>query len=230
MKTIKLVLIGLVVAIQGHCCQCLPLSFDQEIKRSEVIFHGRVIKVVDNTFTFEIIELLKGSVEQKEMRVVQGTSCNRRTFELGTDYIVYLIGMSIGNCSRTHEYLSSVDSEKLDLMFKNLGDKESIESDRLTEREFTTLKNIFDKARIVYPSNLLDLKIVYAFEKSLVDKWTFLENYIWLVHSLRLGKVDDLIKTQERHDEYLIWIGYNSKKSFRSLKKNLRRPSRQQNI
>lgn len=222
MKRIKLLLIALVVSIQGHCCQCLPLSFDQEIKRSELIFHGRVSKIVNDTFTFEVIELWKGSVELKEMRVKQGTtSCNRRTFELGTDYIVYLNGMSISNCSRTHEYLSSVDSERLDLMFKNLGDKESIESDRLTEKEFTTLKNIFDKAKMVYPSNLLDLKIVYAFEKSFVDKWTFLENYIWLVHSLRLEKVEDLLKTQERHDEYLIWIGYNQKKSFRTLKRNL---------
>jgi hypothetical protein len=230
MRQLKLILIWLVITIEGLCCECLPLSFDQEVKRSELIFHGRAIEADDYIFTFEIIELWKGNFDSKKIKIIQGkTSCEKRTFTLGGDYVVYLDGTSVGNCSRTAEYSLSVDPEKLDLIFRNIGDKKSIESDKLTTREFTVLKNILDKVKINYPDNLSDFKVIYALEESLVDKRTFLENYLWLSYNMELKRIDKEIKNYRGQYEYLLWTGFNSKKSFRALKRNVRKlPNHQQ--
>lgn len=109
----------------AFACQCLPLTFEQEVQSSNSIFHGRVISVDHYLFNIEIIYAWKGEFATKTFQLIQGeTSCEKRTFELNKEYLFYLKGKSVYNCSRTDEYQLTMDSELLDLKFKNIGDQE----------------------------------------------------------------------------------------------------------
>ena len=124
MKKPLIILILILIADTTFACKCLQKTFEQEANSSEKIFHGRVISADHYAFDIEIIQVRKGEFERKTFQLRQGeTSCETRTFELSKEYIFYLSGNSIWNCSRTEEYQLTVDAELLDLKFKNIGNK-----------------------------------------------------------------------------------------------------------
>jgi len=137
MKKVLLILILVVTAYPAFACMCLPRTFDEEVQSSKSIFHGRVVSVDHYIFDIEIIQVWKGEFTTRTFQLTQGeTSCERRTFELNKEYIFYLSGNSVFNCSLTDEYQRTIDSELLDLEFKNIGDKKSIESNSITAKLF----------------------------------------------------------------------------------------------
>src|SRR5688572_29490878 len=124
MRVVLILLIGLLTTTKAQACQCIPLTFDEEVKNSNSIFHGRVVSADNYKFEIEIIQLWKGDFKLKVFQLTQGrTSCERRTFELNKEYLFYLRDNSIFNCSRTEEFNLTTDTELLDLTFNHVGDR-----------------------------------------------------------------------------------------------------------
>lgn len=199
----------------AFACRCMSVTFEKEAQSSEAIFHGRVVAVDDDTFEIAVMHVWKGEFPGNVFQLVQGeTSCERRTFELNQEYVFYLEGTSVFNCSRTSEYSGSLDPELLDLKFHNLGDKDSIESDRLTGREIDILKSLLT-SRGIDISNV-DRKVLFAIQYSWVNKWTFFEALKWSevqIEIARLGK-------DNTSGPFIVWAGNRWDKSIRRLRRN----------
>jgi|GEM_PF-3156569 len=222
MKAIVSILIGIITINTALSCDCIPMSFADEVKASSSIFHGRVTKAHHHTFDIEIIQMWKGDAQLKNMQIVQGrTGCEKRMFELGKEYIFYLQGdNSVYLCSRTEEYEISIDTELLELAFNHAADKNAIESSHLTGRQLVVLKKIFDRHKIAYPSNIGEIPLRYAVENKFVKKLNFFENTIWFSSKIKLEKMTD-VKQKNKGDTYVLWIGYDWKKSMRKLQRAL---------
>lgn len=118
MKVILSILLLIITSDHIFLCECVPLSFDEEVKKSNFIFHGEVMTANDYEYDIRIIKTWKGSLSGGMIHIVQGkASCERRTFELGKDYIFYLRHEAVFNCSRTNEYRLTTDAEILDEKF-----------------------------------------------------------------------------------------------------------------
>ena len=91
MRKLLIVLIGLLTADNAIACRCMPLSLQEEIQKSERIFHGRVISDYDDVFEVEIIQSWKGHFEKKSFTLEQGrNSCTGPTFEVGKEYLFFV--------------------------------------------------------------------------------------------------------------------------------------------
>ena len=116
---VMVILFGVINTVVA--CECLPLTFEQEIQSATSILRGRVTAINHYTFDIEIIETWKGGFATKTFQLVQGmTSCERRVFELDKEYLFYLRGTSVWNCSRTSEFELTKDLALLELKFKNI--------------------------------------------------------------------------------------------------------------
>lgn len=217
MKKTLIILILFVTVDNALSCQCIPLAFEQEVQSSNNIFHGRVVLVDQYTFEIEIIQVWKGEFATKTFHLKQGeTSCERRTFELNKEYIFYLTGKSVFNCSRTDEYIRTMDSELLDLKFKNIGDKKSIESNFITERELVILKPLLHDKNI-NPDDIGYKQILFAIEDKWVDKWMFFNGYRLSDLEIKLFK----LQTETEKASMILWTGSNWNKSLKRLKKSM---------
>ncbi|MCA6367053.1 MAG: hypothetical protein IM631_18555 [Cytophagales bacterium] len=220
MRTLLLILIGLIGIDRVNACQCIPLTFDEEVKISSTIFRGLVISADNYQFDIEIIQIWKGDFEAKVFHLTQGTtSCEKRIFELGKEYLFYVRDNSVFNCSRTNEFNFTADTELLDLKFNKVGDKSTIESSTLTDRQLTVLKNILTHANIIFPTNNGEVKISYAYEGGFVDKINFFERIRWEDSKIKLYKVND--KANKDNQSYILWTGNNWDKSLKKLKRSL---------
>ncbi|HYC85018.1 MAG TPA: hypothetical protein VEB86_07340 [Chryseosolibacter sp.] len=201
--------------ISAFACQCLPVSFEQEVQSSTSIFHGRVTQATHHTFDVEIIKMWKGNRELKTYRIEQVTSCSRRTFELNKEYIFYVQGNEVNNCSRTEEMELNIDDELLDVVFNNVGDRKMvIESDELTARQKVVLKNILVRHNIDHPSEVVHGKVVFAIGEELADKRAFFENARWHGPHMRVEQIRNT-------GTYLLWIGFDWKRASRKLKRQV---------
>jgi hypothetical protein len=220
MRALLLFFIGIITSDKVNACKCILLTFDDEVKNSKNIFHGRVISANNYKFDIEVIQIWKGDFQSKVFHVTQGkTSCESRIFELNKEYLFYLRDNSVLNCSRTNEFNFTTDTELLNLKFNNVGDKSTIESGALTDRQLTVLKNVLTKENVTYPTNIGEVKIRYAYESVYVDKINFFERIIRSGSKVKLFKVND--KTNKDNETYILWSGNNWDKSFKKLKKSL---------
>jgi hypothetical protein len=214
MKKLLMILIGLLASDAAFACMCGPLPFEEEVRVSSHIFHGRVLAVNDYLFDIEIIQAWKGEFATTIFQLKQGqTSCERRMFDLNKEYLFYVKGKAVFNCSRTEEYQFTIDSELLDLKFNNLGDKEAIESNSFTDRELLVLKALLESKNIS-SEGIVGKHILFAIEEKFVDKWAFFEGCMECYSQIRLTTLIDTDPAST-----VIWKGTNWKKSFRKLKK-----------
>lgn len=217
MKKILITLIGLVTTEMALACQCLPLTFEQEVQSSASIFHGRVILVDHYEFDIEIIHVWKGEFTTKTFKLIQGeTSCEKRTFELNKEYLFYLKGKSVFNCSRTNEYQLTMDSALLDMKFKNIGDRKLIESNFITDKEADILKSLL-KSKNINARDIVDKQVLFAIQDKWVDKWTFFESYRWSDLEIKLIKLD----TETNSGPMILWTGNNWNKALKKLKRSM---------
>jgi hypothetical protein len=174
------------------------------------------VVVVDHyTFDVELIHAWKGEFTGNTFQVIQGeTSCETRIFELNKEYVFYLKGTSVYNCSRTGEYEGSLDPELLDLKFHNLGDKASIESNRLTSREVDILKSLL-KSRNINTDNV-DQDVLLAIQDSWVNKWRFFESLRWSEPEIKVARLNK----DNKSGPVILWAGNRWDKSIRRLRRN----------
>jgi hypothetical protein len=217
MKKALIILILFVTVDTAFACKCLQLTFEQEAQSSTSIFHGRVISIDHYTYDIEIIQVWKEEFSNKIFQLKQGeTSCETRTFELNKEYLFYLSGKSVFNCSRTQEYQLTLDSELLDLKFKNIGDKQSIESSSFTDKEIDILKPLL-KRRNVNLDDIGNQQVLFAIQDKWVDKWAFINSLNWLSFGIKLNKLD----SEKNPVPMILWTGSNWNKSIKRLKKSL---------
>jgi hypothetical protein len=198
-------LTGLLATYTAQACICFPMTFEDEVRVSSSIFHGLVISSTGYAYDIVIIQIWKGNFKSKTFHLTQETtSCTRRTFELNVEYLFYLQDSSVFNCSRTMEFNLTTDTQLLDLKFNGIGNKTTIDSESLTDIELNVLKNILSKANVEYPLNIMQIKILYAFESTLINKLAFFENLRWLSDKTKFVKVKD---TQSANDSqtYILW-------------------------
>jgi hypothetical protein len=222
-RTLILLLMKVTVSFNSLACQCIPFSFDDQVNGSELIFRGRVVEADHNIFTFEILEVWKGEIPGGRIEIIQGeTSCERRTFELNTEYLIYLSGHSVENCNRSSEFNSTVDPDRLDLLFRNIGNEKLLDGEQLTARELIVLNHLLKKGAINRLPELEESKIMYVLGESPVKKRTFLENYQFYFQQIELKKVQAEAKPYNSGYDYILWVGYNSKKSFRKIRRMIK--------
>ncbi|MBI3221392.1 MAG: hypothetical protein HYZ44_17910 [Bacteroidetes bacterium] len=216
MNKVLLVLILLVTVDTAFACRCVPLTFEQESTSANRIFRGRVVSVDHYTFDVELIKVWKGEFETNTFQLKQGkNSCERRTFGLNKEYLFYVSGESVFNCSRTDEYQLTMDSELLDLKFKNIGDRESIESNSITEKENAILKSLL-KSKNKH-DEIGDKQVFFAIQDKWVDKWAFFNSCRWADIEIKLIKPGK----EKSSGATILWIGNNWDKSLRKLKKSM---------
>jgi hypothetical protein len=124
MKILLIILSGLFTfkPESKSVCKCQPLTFEEEVRISTNIFHGRIVFVDNDTFNIKIIKRWKGNFKKQTVQLVQGkTSCTKRTFESDKEYLFFLQGNEVNNCSRTSEFSLSADVKLLDLSLKKSG-------------------------------------------------------------------------------------------------------------
>jgi hypothetical protein len=217
MKHLLLLLIALGMCNFVWACQCIHLTFDEEVTKSTRIFHGRVISVDDYTFNIAILNSWKGALEKDTLQLIQRSSCETGTFELNEEYVFYLRRNSVLNCSRTAPISMTSDSEILDAMFKNIGNRNLIESGPLTDRQISMLTSILDKRNLKYPRDLADRKVLFAIADEWVGKLSFLSHSIsWDFWDVRLTELDN-------SGTLLLWLGNKWEKSLRKLKRSLKK-------
>jgi hypothetical protein len=217
MKKILVTLILFVTVDTALACNCLPLTFEQEVQLSNSIFYGRVIAVDKYKFDIEVIHVWKGEFTTSTFQLIQGeTSCEKRTFELNKEYLFYLKGKSVFNCSRSHEYQSTMDPELLDLKFENIGDKKLIKSNSLTDRELDVLKFLL-RSENISPVDIADKKVLFAIQDKWVDKWTFFDSYRRSDLEIKLTKLN----TEKNLGTMLFWTGNDWKKASKKLKQSM---------
>lgn len=212
------ILIMLVSSNSVLACRCLPMTFEEEAESSNKIFHGRVISVDRYTFLLKVINTWKGDFTSDTIKLTQGqTSCETRTFELNKEYLFFLNGKSIFNCSRTNKYELNIDSELLDLKFKSIGNKKTIESNFLTEREVEILKSLFERNGVNIDS-IGEKQVRFAIQDDWVDKWTMFRNQ-WLgdieIKFVKLNNENDI-------ETMMLWSGINWEKSIKRLKRKMK--------
>lgn len=213
MKQLHTLLFILATTNLACACKCLPLPFEQEVESSSSIFHGRVISADQDKYEIEIIQMWKGNFTTNTFLLQQGkTSCERKTFDVHKEYLFYVRGSSVFNCSRTDEYALTIDSELLDLKFKGIGNKDSIQSNTITEREITIIKSWLEWKNI--DTSNVSKELLFAIEDKWVDKWTFFDRYRWMDVEIRLTKLAP-------SDHLILWIGTRWDKSLKKLKKSM---------
>lgn len=215
MKNTHAIIVLLLHFSPAWACQCSPVKFTDEVRVSEKIFHGRVISVTDNHYELEVLRGWKGVTPGEHVSIVQGrTSCERRIFELNQEYIFYMHGTSVWNCSRTALYNPiSLDPELLDLEFYRIGDRDSVYSATLTAREVSMLKSFLVIRNI--STTEIDAKLEFAIDKHWVNKWSFF-------NALQPGmyKIEIFQLTMENGPgATVLWMGENWRKSSRKLRR-----------
>lgn len=215
MKNTLAIIVLLLLFNPAWACRCTPIKFSDEVRVSEKIFHGRVISVTDNHYELEVLRNWKGVTPGEHVSIVQGrTSCERRVFELNQEYIFYVHGTSVWNCSRTTLYTPiSLDPELLDLEFYRMGDRDSVYSATLTAREVSMLKSFLVIRNI--STSEVDTKLKFAIDKHWVNKWSFfnaLQSGMYTIEIFRLT-------TENRSNATVLWMGKNWRKSSRKLRR-----------
>lgn len=119
MKQILTLLIALTAfSPAALACRCLPVTFEEELQRSEQVFTGTVIKRTEKDyvayFLFKVTSAYKGEI--KDTITIQsrvgGPACGVN-FEVGKDYVVYASESHTNSCRRNERVEKSKDVLKL---------------------------------------------------------------------------------------------------------------------
>jgi hypothetical protein len=198
-------------------CRCEIMGFREEANAVRFIFHGRVVSVLEDEFEFKIIKSWKGVYVSENFKINTRTSCSlhKKKFELNKEYLIYTKDSSMTHCSRTCEIDSTRDMVLLDLLF---GARERrAGSPSLTQPQFELLKRILRSSNVPFPDNLPEMKILYACNKEIIDKERFLE----LTFDSPAGWNNIILFKTNADSKYVLWTGFNWKKSYRHLKSRI---------
>lgn len=108
---LTLALLAAPFAADVHACSCAPLpTVQSEVDLSTSVFRGKVLQSAapaqgigsEVEYTFRVDEVWKGSADTLQVvaAFADGFLCGR-TYEVGTEYLVYTSGTSDSSCSRT---------------------------------------------------------------------------------------------------------------------------------
>ncbi len=215
MRVIVVLLLSLVVYANAFACKCLPMTWEEETTVSEKIFHGKVVAVNDYRFAIEVLEIWKGEFASNKFQLVQGaTSCTSRVFAQGEEYLFYVNGNEVSNCSRTAIYHRTSDPELLNAKLKGIGNLLVIQSDLLTKYQQSILGNLMQQSESIWPTDLNQTNLRFAIDDQYVKKLDFLDVVQRGSGSIQLTKIKI-----GNSDVYLLWQGSNWKKAQRILKK-----------
>ncbi len=205
MRTTVMLFLSLVVSVNAFACRCLPMTWEEETISSERIFHGKVIAENDNRFDIEVMKIWKGEFTSTVFQLVQGTtSCNTKTFELTKEYLFYVRGSEVRNCSRTTEFDLTIDTEWLNAKFKGIGNMSLIEAEELTVLQRDVLIRLFQKSGNVWPNDLEGMSIRFAVKEEFVTKLVFFQVVLSSSNLFKMEKVNN-----GKTDFYILWVGYD---------------------
>jgi hypothetical protein len=139
-------------------CKCAPTDFANEVKSSELVFKGKVHKILKGENEQKIVfipdKVWKG--KQQDTYILSTgldqASCELKTKE-GESYIVFSSNNSVNICSRTR-IAKKIDEVKLNFLFSELDQADSINS---AENEYlkaiTKSKKSFQNKKIIFTLN-----------------------------------------------------------------------------
>ncbi|MDG5813895.1 hypothetical protein QA601_02300 [Chitinispirillales bacterium ANBcel5] len=213
MKRVTVVLSLIVIAVSDiSACDCVVSTFEEEVEKSKKIFHGKVISAEYYTHLIEIKKVWKGEFLSDTFKLVQGTNtCEKRVFRQGWEYLFFLEDSSVINCSRTNLFYVTFDSFLLDGIEENYN-KDS--ATNFSDEELNILKEFLKHYNVSVPDDIIDKKILFAVEDSVVSKVQYFKTHNWARPFLV-----DLVSLEP--DVYLLWLGTNVESSLEKIRKKL---------
>lgn len=98
-------------------CDCIPLSFGEQVEQSTTIFAGEYLETEGMSMVFRKIKLWKGQKSLRDVTQItqSNDSCHKmKDLVAGDVYIVFATENGIYNCSRTALFIGNGDIDRLD--------------------------------------------------------------------------------------------------------------------